>query len=538
VSHASPDTGRLIADAVTRIGQGDHDGAERLLAAALAQTPRHPVAIYLRGLIACEKADWARAETLLRQALALAPGQPKIVLLLFQALRAQNRGGEAEAPLRQALATAMLDAQTRADLEQALGQVLKLARRHAEALALMQVASRRAPPDREQTLEQANVLRTLGRANEAGELYEALLAADPLALDVHIMLSEMRGGGRPDFVAALDKAAAQRPGRVELPVTKGHLLLRAERLDEAQEAFRQALKIAPDHVVALMGLGRALDRLNDEAGARAAFAKSIAVAPDDGQALEASAGFLLRHGDGKQAQDLAETAHARAPQAQNILALLDLCWRARGDGRAEWLNDYARDVAVFDLEPPDGYADMESFNRDLALHLGAVHDHAQQYLTQTLRGGTQTHDELFHNGHALVDRLLPRIHDAIRAYVAGWRWADGHPFTARRGQGFRHAGSWSSRLVDCGFHVNHFHTKGWISSCYYVGVPEIVADEPQGWIKFGEAADEFGPAFKAARRVQPRPGRLVLFPSYMWHGTMPFRSPQSRLTIAFDALPA
>jgi hypothetical protein len=30
----------------------------------------------------------------------------------------------------------------------------------------------------------------------------------------------------------------------------------------------------------------------------------------------------------------------------------------------------------------------------------------------------------------------------------------------------------------------------------------------------------------------------VLFPSYFWHGTLPFESDQPRMTVAFDALPA
>jgi Putative 2OG-Fe(II) oxygenase len=38
--------------------------------------------------------------------------------------------------------------------------------------------------------------------------------------------------------------------------------------------------------------------------------------------------------------------------------------------------------------------------------------------------------------------------------------------------------------------------------------------------------------------VQPAPGRLVLFPSYMWHGTIPFHDAQPRTTIAFDVVPA
>ena len=38
------------------------------------------------------------------------------------------------------------------------------------------------------------------------------------------------------------------------------------------------------------------------------------------------------------------------------------------------------------------------------------------------------------------------------------------------------------------------------------------------------------------RVVEPEPGRLVLFPSYMWHGTIPFGS-GDRLTAAFDYQP-
>jgi hypothetical protein len=38
------------------------------------------------------------------------------------------------------------------------------------------------------------------------------------------------------------------------------------------------------------------------------------------------------------------------------------------------------------------------------------------------------------------------------------------------------------------------------------------------------------------RVVDPRPGQLVLFPSYLWHGTQPFESSGERITVAFDLL--
>src|ERR1700722_14142203 len=56
-------------------------------------------------------------------------------------------------------------------------------------------------------------------------------------------------------------------------------------------------------------------------------------------------------------------------------------------------------------------------------------------------------------------------------------WADDHAREPRehRSRG-EFAGSWSSRLRDCGFHINHIHPEGWISSCHYVGVPAVTED--------------------------------------------------------------
>ena len=80
---------------------------------------------------------------------------------------------------------------------------------------------------------------------------------------------------------------------------------------------------------------------------------------------------------------------------------------------------------------------------------------------------------------------------------------------------------------------------GWISSCYYVAVPDAAKDESarQGWIKFGEPSFDVALKNPVRRAIQPVPGRLVLFPSYMWHGTIPFRDAAARTTIAFDVVP-
>ena len=168
-----------------------------------------------------------------------------------------------------------------------------------------------------------------------------------------------------------------------------------------------------------------------------------------------------------------------------------------------------------------------------------MHPKTREYLNQSLRGGTQTPDQIFGRGHALVEKIRARIDQAVERYIAGLKEDGEHPFLSRRARGFSYSGSWSSRLRDCGFHVNHVHPQGWISSCYYVSVPKAVENEKerQGWIKFGEPTFDVPLKEPIRRAIKPQPGRLVLFPSYMWHGTIPFHDTQARTTIAFDVVP-
>jgi hypothetical protein len=43
--------------------------------------------------------------------------------------------------------------------------------------------------------------------------------------------------------------------------------------------------------------------------------------------------------------------------------------------------------------------------------------------------------------------------------------------------------------------------------------------------------------FGAGHAITPLAGKLVFFPSFLWHGTAPFESTHKRLTVAFDIAP-
>ena len=97
------------------------------------------------------------------------------------------------------------------------------------------------------------------------------------------------------------------------------------------------------------------------------------------------------------------------------------------------------------------------------------------------------------------------------------------------------SGSWSVRLVGGGRHSNHVHPLGWISSALYLALPPRHAGEPPdaGWLVLGEPPVNLGVDLPPHTRIEPKVGRLILFPSWMWHGTRPFGAGE-RLTVAFD----
>ena len=67
----------------------------------------------------------------------------------------------------------------------------------------------------------------------------------------------------------------------------------------------------------------------------------------------------------------------------------------------------------------------------------------------------------------------------------------------------------------------------------------IAADEGEaGWIAFGRPPAHFHlDAAPKVTPVRPEEGLMLLFPSYLYHHTIPFDSAGARISIAFDVLP-
>ncbi len=453
-----------------------------------------------------------------------APASPRVWQMLALSYR--------DAQQMEAALAAILEAQKRAPDDALIN--LAVAQIHFEtgrpASAHFKAAQRYAPDDLAITNNAAAALQAEGNAKAGFSVLEKALDRHPDWLDGHKALATMRAttgakGGSGEFARSYAVACAAMPNHLPLRMAWFHAL-------SAARLWADALRVVAEGE-AIFGPQRAFDI------ARAYVASESGLEAYDAGLFDPLADFddpglhiaRVRHALRGGAVDLAEAIaaqHIGRASASAFWPYLSTCWRLLGDDRAVWLDGDPAYISAIDL----GLSTREL--NALAACLRRAHSLVAPFHEQSVRGGTQTDGVLFSRHEPEIGMIKTRIDDAVRGYIAALpATVAGHPLLEPPRQDVRYAGSWSVRLANAGFHVVHSHTRGWISSAFYVSLPQEMGAAPAGWLELGAPPPDLGLTLAPYHRIEPKVGRLALFPSTMWHGTVPFEAGE-RLTIAFD----
>ena len=551
-----------------RQGFGDAEGAEALLRRALALDPGWTPTLGTLGELLLATGRDEEAEALLRRA---ATKLPQAALRLARHCNERQRPAEALAllaprcaagPVNAELAAqhiAALAALGRADeaadfyrraaaaapdspvAAQALAIALAASGQHAEAerAASRALASGRASAAAHFT--RARSLVALGEFARAESDLRDGLRLEPRHAEAHDHLARlvwMRSGDLAESTATLDAALHRFPGDETLLAAKAAILQGAGDARGAWACLAEPVARAQAAPSLLVRAG--LSALEfDPAAALALAERALHRSPASTPARNLLAAALLGTGDAQRALGHCELLLADAPDDQYLIALQTTAWRLLGDLRHDAYCDYAQLVQPYRLQAPAGWSSLAGFLDDLRRSLQRLHDPlGHPLLFQSLRHGTETTEDLARHADPVIQALFQAFDAPIRDYMAFV--GHGDDALRRRNHGrYRFNGSWSVRLRNAGFHANHVHPRGWISSACYIDLPDSMAGSgsTDGCLAFGEPGILTAPPLHAQHVVRPEPGLLVLFPSYVWHGTVPFRSEQARLTVAFDAVP-
>ncbi|MGH8171864.1 MAG: putative 2OG-Fe(II) oxygenase [Rhodanobacteraceae bacterium] len=519
--------------------EGALEEAEIEFTRALAIEPRSPNAVVALARVQVGLRKVQQASATIDSLAGTGTELPaELQRLRGQLLVAQSRYSDAVPVLRAAVAADSADGQAEFGLAVALGECGL----DEEAATAAGNAIAKGHDNAGSRFALARALFTSGRYTEALAEFRQLLRRHPLHDAAHANFADlvwMLTGDVDAATAELDAALRHAPSADALRIIRSRLLDTAGRTALAYSELATALSKDPRNLELHLAASQMI-LMKHPQRALAHAERAMYLAAADVRALRAYIDALLATGHAERVVEIADALLEMNADDGHAIAMRASAWRLLGDPRYRDLYDYGRFVRASLLDTPQGWPDLASYLDDLAKCLHARHDPLRAHpVTQTLRNGTQVLLSKEQKNPA-ISAFPQAIAGPIRRYLDALGVGN-DPLRRRATDAFEVNEIWSVRLRRGGFHSNHYHGKGWISSACYIEIPEgACATGGSGWLRFGEPRMRTAPSLAPEYCVRPEPGLLVLFPSWMWHGTMPFngRVDERRLTVAFDVVPA
>jgi uncharacterized protein (TIGR02466 family) len=179
----------------------------------------------------------------------------------------------------------------------------------------------------------------------------------------------------------------------------------------------------------------------------------------------------------------------------------------------------------------------EALNKDLSAYIRGREQHDRDYSPfTTVNHGWQSGPDFFDVEIPPIQALRHFINPQLEHFLAEWgriSFNSGAPKSFR----YQYTG-WAVILRQGGFQHEHIHTKTDLIGVYYVEVPAVAEDVPTGDLTLieprgGRLASRA--IWESAHySIRPKPGTLLLFPSFVPHRVDQVRAPGDRISINFD----
>jgi len=198
------------------------------------------------------------------------------------------------------------------------------------------------------------------------------------------------------------------------------------------------------------------------------------------------------------------------------------------------LQSFDRLVKIENLESIE-YQTTKEFNLALESELKNHESLTWEPKGLATKGGYMT-TALENETSGALKCLVKLIIGSIEQYRLSLDESDRHPFLIKRPKKFK-LHLWGVILNQNGQVGPHIHEESWLSGAYYVKLPILGDDKNDfsGCLEFGTPHSEIPYRFSEENKlIEPEEGKLVLFPSYYFHQTIPYDDDNERISIAFD----
>ncbi len=524
----SPTPGQAdLQTIIQALNTGQVGFAESASKKLLKTYPRSFSVLNLYGNALAAQNKFKDAVSVFRKATEIDPNVPEIYFNMGILLTNLNRVDEAINSYKKVL-------RLKPELTDALynlGYALQSQNRFEEAGSYYQKAIEQQPNFLEAIANLGVCLQEQGRLDEAVAIYQrALTISQDAKLYFNLGTVLKNQGKLADAIATYNQALELKPDYAEVHSNIGEVLREQGRYDESVNAYKQALELDPSLPLANYSLAVYLYDSCDLPQALSYFQRSQYA---DWQ--ERTLYCLYKTGqfdEFKQGLDQLKKARHSSP----FLATLAGHY-AENFGT---VNDYNFCKNPLDLvchvPVPELKGDSELLKQLLAdIEQADIEEKSQG----RLHNGVQSAGNLFKRSEASfqqVGKLVARAIDDYRDNLKGETgiFAKGFPKQTTI------ASSWYVKMKTGGHLTSHIHEEGWVSGALYLALPKQKTHPDEGSIELSTHGDDYPKQHDnfPSKTIAPEVGDIVMFPSSVFHRTIPFTSDEERICIAFDLKPA
>lgn len=480
---------------VNALNNGQLAQAENLAISLISKHPGIFILHHVLSLALDGQQKYAEAVSSYQNALKLQPNTPDLLFNCGIALSNLNRFDEAEAAYRQAI-------RLNPNFFEAYGNL-------------------------------GTVLQRQGKLNEAIRCYQQGLKINPQDARGYFNLgTALRDEGLlTDAIESYKKAIDLFPNYADAYNNLGETLRDRGDMNDAVKSYQAALKLNPNHPGANYNMGEFLYLAKKYEEAVAYFERSQL---DDWQARSMYCLYKAERFDDFKSKldEIVRTTHHTAP----FMATLSTHY-AINFGVDDPYN-FCKNG--FDFVYQNSISELAEPNSPLLKQL--LHDIEHTDIAERVQGmlynGKQSAGNLFKRPEASFRRLGELVKQEFLNYKNRFAGADCELIKSFPNE-LEFTSSWYVRMRRGGYVDRHIHEVGWISGAVYLVLPTDKKDPTEGCFEYGTHGDNYPQKHSnfPVGIATPNVGDIVLFPSSLFHRTIPFSSNEQRICIAFDLKP-
>lgn len=517
-----------IQPVLNALNSGNLDLAETTAKALLKNFPNAFVLYNLYGNALAGQSKYKEAVSAFRKALDIDPSVGELHFNLGILLTNLNHTDEAITSYKKAvnLKPNLTDAHYN------LGAALQSQYKFEQAASSYQKAIVLEPGFFEALVNLGVVLQEQGKLGEAIDVYRRALTIQKDAKVYFNMGTALKNEGKlGDAIESYNDALVLNPDYAEVHSNMGEVLRDQGRYDESVKCYKQALAIDPTLPVANYSLAVYLYDSGDLEGALTHFQRS-----DFADWQERSLYCLYKTGRFDEFKKGLDQLKAKKHTSPFLATLTGHYADNFGTD-----NDYNFCKTPLDFVFHTEIKELKAENSELLAQLLKDINFAdvEKKMQGRLVNGVQSSGNLFKRQEASFRALGQLVEDAIERYRQTFS-GEQCVFVKAFPKKTEFASSWYVRMRQGGHLTSHIHEEGWVSGALYLSLPTDKKHEHEGSIELSTHGDDYPKKHDnfPTKTVAPAVGDLVMFPSSVFHRTLPFSSDEERICIAFDLKPA